>query len=189
MGLLEMAERKLTWKDVKAILADKDKSELLKLISDLYSLDKGNKIFIHTRYLNGEGIPEYYRTIISEALYPDVYKNGKIRFSVGKKAISDYYKATNDKMGQLELMIHYVHMGTKFTAEYGDMDENFYTGLESMFKRIIDELLKRPGDSCNQYIAELEDIVLLAGEIGWGYQITISNILENYQDIARRWNK
>ncbi len=48
-----MGKNKLTWKDVKAILADKPKAEFLKLIGDLYALSDENKIFVHSRYSIG----------------------------------------------------------------------------------------------------------------------------------------
>lgn len=182
-----MAEKKKQiWRDAKSILAQKEKSELLKLIADLYSLNRENKTFIHTRYSTGEKTSEPYRSIISEALYPDVYKNKMVRFSVGKKAISDYFKATKDKSGKFELMVHYIEKGTKFTADYGDMDEKFYYGLESMFKKILIEMVAEPEDFQNRYLPRLEGVVTLAENVGWGYHETIDLMLEEYKDIIAK---
>ena len=119
--------KKPTWKDVKSILVKKEKSELLKLIRDLYSYRTDNKTFIHSRYSLGRQTLEPYRKIICESLYPDVYSNKPIRLSRGKKAISDYFKATKDKAGQIELMVHYFETGNKFTVDFGDIDEQFYS--------------------------------------------------------------
>ena len=86
------SKKKPTWKDVKVVLVEKEKAELLKLIADLYSSSADNKSFIHSRYSVGGETLEPYRSIISVSLYPDVYKNKPIRLSIGKKAISDYFK-------------------------------------------------------------------------------------------------
>jgi len=154
-----MASKKPTWRDVKAFLVDKDKSELLKLIADLYSSNADNKSFIHSRYSVGGQTLEPYRSIISESLYPNVYKNEPIRLSIGKKAISDYFKATKDRAGQLELMVHYLETGNQFTVDFGDIDEQFYSSLESMFERILVALRKQSADVQEKYLSRLEDVV------------------------------
>ena len=173
-------EKNPTWKDVKAVLAEKEKPELLKLIADLYSSSVDNRSFIHTRYSIGGKSLEPYRTIISESLYPDVYTNKQIRLSIGKRAISDYLKATKDKIGQLELMVHYLESGNQFTVDFGDIDERFYSSLESMFDRIIAALRKQPSNIQEQYLSRLEDVVVSARCIGWGYHDYISDVFGEY---------
>ncbi len=177
------ANKKQTWKDVKSILVEKEKSELLKLIADLYSFNTKNKLFIHTRYSVGGKTLEPYRTIISESLYPDGYK--PIKLSVGKKAISDYFKATKDKAGQLELMVHYLETGTQCTVDYGDIDEQFYYSLESMLERILATLKKQPADVQEKNFSRLEKVVSSARNIGWGYYDSISDLFSEYKNDIR----
>jgi len=175
-----VSKKKPTWKDVKAVLLEREESELFKLVADLYSLSADNKSFIHSRYSIGGKSLEPYRGIISESLYPDVYKNKPIRLSVGKKAISDYFKATKDKIGQLELMVHYLETGNQFTVDLGDIDEQFYSSLESMFDRILSVLIKQPNKVQEQYLSRLEDVVVSAINIGWGYYDYISRVFEEF---------
>jgi len=175
-----VSKKKPTWKDVKAVLLEREESELFKLVADLYSLSADNKSFIHSRYSIGGKSLEPYRSIISESLYPDVYKNKPIRLSVGKKAISDYFKATKDKIGQLELMVHYLETGNQFTVDFGDIDEQFYSSLESMFDRILSVLIKQPSKVQEQYLSRLEDVVVSARNIGWGYYDYISDVFEEF---------
>lgn len=176
-----MVKKKPAWKDVKSILAKIDKSELLKLIADLYSSNSENKLFIHSRYTIDENNLESYKNIISEALYPDVYKNKPLRLSVGKKAIADYFKATKNKAGQLELMVHYLESGNQFTVDYGDVDAAFYSSLESMFNRILVLLREQSSVVQDEYFESLEDIVVAAGNIGWGYSECISEMFAEYE--------
>ena len=96
-----MATKKSGWIRVKAVLAGGSLKDLLKLVGDLYRLSKDNRVFIESRFPAGEDALEHDKGIIADAVYPDVFKNKPIRLSVGKKAISDYKKATNDDGGHL----------------------------------------------------------------------------------------
>jgi hypothetical protein len=176
-----VSSKKPTWKDVKSILVDKDKLELLKLVADLYSSSTDNKSFINSRYLIGGKTLEPYKSIITKSLSPDVYSGKPIRLSTGKKAISDYFKATKDKSGQLELMVHYLETGNQFTVECGDIDENFYSRLESMFEKILSLLKSQPSDVQKNYHSRLEYIISSSKNIGWGYYDYISEIFTEYQ--------
>ena len=176
-----VSSKKTTWKDVKSILVDKDKSELLKLVADLYSSSADNKSFINSRYSIGGKALEPYKSIITDSLSPDIYSDKPVRMSLGKKAISDYFKATKDKSGQLELMVHYLETGNQFTVEYGDIDEKFYSSLESIFDKIVALLILQPGKVQNEYHARLEYVVSSARNIGWGYYDCISDIFSEYE--------
>lgn len=141
-----------------------------------------NRVFVESRFLAGEDALNNYKQVISEAVYPDVYKNKPIRLSVGKKAISDYRKATGDDLGMLELMVHYLEQGNDFTAEYGDTDEQFYDSLCSMLDRVLDMLADQNMHMKNEYIPRLGQVVIRAGGIGWGYHDYISARLEEFLD-------
>jgi len=175
-----MSAKKPSWSQVKAILAQQEPKEVLKLVGDLYRLSKDNRVFIESRFLTGEDALEHYKQVIADALYPDVYKNKPIRLSVGKKAISDYRKATGDDLGVLELMVHYLEQGNDFTAEYGDIDAQFYDSLCSMMDRILEMLTHQSSDVVDQYIPRLEQVVLRASGIGWGYHDYISGQWEEF---------
>ncbi len=175
-----MATKKPSWSKVKAVLAQKEPKELLKLIGDLYRLSKDNRVFIESRFLAGEDALTHYKQVIADALYPDVYRNKPIRLSVGKKAISDYRKATGDDLGVLELMVHYLEQGNDFTAEYGDIDSQFYDSLCAMLDRILELLVDQSSEILDEYVPRLEQVVIRASGIGWGYHDYISNQLEEF---------
>jgi len=185
-GLIMAEKKKETWTDVKKIIAEKDKKELIKLVGDLYRLNKANKTFLHTRFPVGEVSLEPYYKIVSDALYPDPPWKKPVSLSAGKKAISDYFKATNDKVGEIALMIYYVEMGTRFTSEYGDMDENFYYSLESVFGKAIDELNSQPEEVIDEFLPLLEEIRDMANNVGWGYCDSLEEMLNNFYDVNSR---
>ena len=147
------------------------------LIRDLYSLSKDNKNFINARFLEKEDTLEPYKKIIERSLYPDFDR--PIRISVGKKAVSDLRKATDDPISILELMIYYVECGTQCTLDYGDIDEHFYYSLELMFDDILNILVKSDQEIIDTFLPRLRAVVQKAEGIGWGYYDYISDILED----------
>jgi hypothetical protein len=98
--------------------------------------------------------------------------------SRGRKAISDYKKATNDAMGTLDLMVYYVECGTQFTVDYGDIDEAFYASLESMFTQVVKTIQHSNQETIDRFLPRLRGLVRQAQGIGWGYYDTIAETLE-----------
>jgi hypothetical protein len=167
-----------SWKDIKRVLASKSQNELLNVIRDLYALRPEVKDFMHARFLTSEVNLEPYKKIIDASLYPDVINGDSIELSRGRKAISDYKKATNDPIGTLDLMVYYVECGTRFTVDYGDIDAGFYESLESMFSQAVKTLQMSDEETVDHFVPRLESIIHRAYNIGWGYYDTISDMLE-----------
>ena len=96
----------------------------------------------------------------------------------GRKAISDYQKATHDALGTLDLMTYYVECGTQFTVDYGDIDEGFYESLDAMFTQVVKRLQHSDQETIDRLLPRLKGIVRQAHGIGWGYYDAISDTLE-----------
>lgn len=47
----------------------------------------------------------------------------------GQKAINDYYQATHDPAGKLELMLAFLETAVSYVSRLGYIEESFYTGL------------------------------------------------------------
>lgn len=86
-----MATKKSTpgWSDVKAKLADFDRTGLISLMQDLYAASKDNQAFLHARFALGDDVLKPYKITIDRWLWPDVFKNHDSSVSKAKKAISD----------------------------------------------------------------------------------------------------
>ena len=164
------------WGTVKKCLLAKNPKELVHLIGDLYSLSEDNREFLHARCSLGNPLEPYKRRI-ADALYPDPLRNQPVRLSDGRRAISEYKKAVGDSLGILELMVHYVECGIRFTGEFGDIDEAFYDSLSSMFAKVLGILEGSDRQTVEQYLPRLRQIVEDAERVGWGYYDTISEAL------------
>jgi hypothetical protein len=107
---------------------------------------------------------------------------------VAARPVTDYRQLTDDILGTLDLMFAFVEMGTRFTAQYGDIDEPFYEGLELMLDDFRVLLLANP------HMYEKGDLSLRlprlardAGVMGWGYgdYVTeqVSQIMHHFGDV------
>ena len=115
------------WSAVRQQLATWEKPALLALVKDLYEVAAENRDFIHARSKTGEGGADVLgrnRGRIVEQFFPS-RGFGKLKLGEARKAIRDYRKATGNISGTAELLMTYVENGTRFTHEYGDMDERF----------------------------------------------------------------
>ena len=173
------SDKFVKWTDVKKVIVSKDSKELLALIKDLYSLNHQNKTFIQTKYSLIDPIKPY-KEIVEECLYPDPYEKQTLNMSRGKSAISQYRKAVGNPKGILELMVFYVECGNDFTCDYGDITEQFYCSLESMFNKALQTLAKSDQKTNEEFLPRLQSIVEKAKGIGWGYYDQISCLLANY---------
>ena len=101
-------------------------------------------------------------------------------YLLGEKSISEYKKATKDPVGTIELMVTYLEWGTKFTVDFGDIDEQFYNSLESMMESILEVLQKESAKIQDDYYPRLSAVVDSASVVGWGYYDYIADLLYRY---------
>ena len=95
---------------------------------------------------------------------------GNPKLHVARRAVADYRKAIGNMVGALDLMLTYVETGTRFTNDYGDLWQSFYSSMESMLDSIADLLFKRPELYNEVDVAQrLWRLQRNAAGIGWGY--------------------
>ena len=172
-------QQKPKWQDIRRALSSKGKTELLNLIRDLYALRPEVQDFINARFVVSMANLTPYQKTIQEALYPDVIHGEDLDLARGRKAINDYKKATNDPIGTLDLMTHYVECGTQFAAQYHYGVEELYEDLDEMFTRVVKTLQQSEQELIDTFLPRLRTIVREAEDIGWGYDDAISETLED----------
>ena len=162
-------------------LEDLKKSELIALIKELMRLDKNNQAFVQARFATGAEIAkpvEHYKQVIRNEFFP-TKGFGQLRLRVAKKAISDFKKASNDIKTTLDLMIYYVEMGVAYTNKFGDINENFYSSMETVFSDVIDILtVDDNAELARQFLPRLQKIVDDTAGMGWGFHDNLSYMLD-----------
>ncbi|OFX27573.1 MAG: hypothetical protein A2041_11905 [Bacteroidetes bacterium GWA2_31_9b] len=153
-------------KDIKKELKKLDKEKLIELVADLYKNNKSVKDFFDF-YVNPNEKELFmkYRNKVVQAFYP---KRGfGYKLKDGKQAISDFKKIGPSSVLLAELMLTYVETGTKFTREYGDINESFYSSLESTFYNALSLIDKE--NMLDKFEDKVVEIVNKTEGIGWGF--------------------
>jgi hypothetical protein len=152
--------------ELKKTLEGFEKMELIRLIIELAKLKKYNMEWLEIEFQKPDEPPElleYYKKKISRALDSN-------DLTAGKKAIGDFKKTLPSRESLIDIMIFYVEQGTEITLDCGDMYEDFYTRLESVYIETI-KLLNKWEDTklIEKFRPRLEILVNKTEDVGWGY--------------------
>ncbi len=166
-------------RELKKHLENLPKDELIKIIGELYNLNKQNKEFCENKFNpDSEGKLQLYKQKVKEAFFP---KRGyQLKLSDARKAISDFKKLSPSAEQLCDILLYYTEMGVDFTNEYGDIDENFYTSLENNYEKALELMSK------NKLLAVFQErceaVVSNTIDMGWGFHDTLSDIYsENFE--------
>lgn len=172
------------WSSIRPQLTALEKPALLALVKDLYQADSANRDFLHARYNpqgGGEEALETYRKKIEDQFFP-ARGFGKLKLAQARKAIRDYQKATGQLIGTVELMMTYVENGARFTQEYGDIDERFYSSVESVLDELAALLLGEARALYPQFKYRLTHVQQMSAGIGWGFSDHIDEVVGQLKD-------
>lgn len=158
-----------SWKDIKNIIDQFGKKQLINLIRDLYRLSSDNKDFFFTRFSIGNDPLSKYKKIIQDSVHPYLEDGETLDIGKAIDAINRYSMAVDNPTGEAELRIFYVECGNNFTLSYGDIDEDFYDAMLEMYEYATETVLELPAQEQEKFKSRLQEIMKSASGIGWGY--------------------
>lgn len=167
MGLIE----------IKKELKKLDKDKLIDLVAELYKKNKSVKEFFDF-YMNPNERELFnkYRDKVFEAFYP---KRGyTYKLKEGKQAISDFKKLNPSPDLLADLMLFYVETGVMFTNEFGDIDEAFYSSLETTYATALNYMKKE--HLLDLFAERARKIVSDTSGIGWGLHGYLSDVYDGF---------
>jgi len=173
-----------TWSDIKAKLADFDRTSLLGLVKDLYGANKDNQAFLHARFGLGADVLKPYKVRIHRWLWPDVLKNQDVSVSKAKKAITDYKKAIGRPEGIAELIVFYCERASDFSNAFGFADEACFDALVKMFEQALKISATLPIDQRNALLDRLDDVRSISHNFGYGVGDEMDILLAEYRNDA-----
>jgi hypothetical protein len=153
-------------------------------VKDLYETAAENRDFIHARSKAGEGggeVLEKYRSRIKEQFFP-ARGDGKLKLGEARKAIRDYCKTTGNIPGTAELLMTYVENGTRFTHEYGDIDDRFYDSVESALNELAALLCGEAREMYPQFRNRLARVEQMTDGIGWGFHDFVGDVVGQLEE-------
>ena len=74
-----MEKHEPKWSGVKEQVSRLEHVDLVRLVGNLYRLDKANRDFLHARFANDERALGVYREIIDRCMYPDVSRDWTVK--------------------------------------------------------------------------------------------------------------
>ncbi len=121
---------------------------------------------------------EKYKKIIRNEFYPD---KGfpRWRYSIARKAITDFKRISKNPKNIADLMIVYVEAGISCTMEYGDIDEKFYYNMETMFDKAAAYISKNNLEK--EFMERCKTIWETPyGKVGWGFPYELKETYDRY---------
>jgi hypothetical protein len=152
-------------KEIKPELESLDKQQLVKLVSEIYRKDKNVRTFLDYYFNPDESsLFKKHKSRVREGFYQK--RGDDISLSFARQAINDFKKHEPSKELLVDLMLYYVECGVKFTIDYGDIDERFYSSVEKMYCSAL-ETAKKEG-CLDRFKERAEKIMHDTEGIGWG---------------------
>lgn len=169
----------MTIKKLKEHFQKQEQESLLGEILTLYKTFDAVKEYYDSRLelTATHDISQRYKKILEEQFCP---KKGfpELRYSVARKAISDFKKVSSNYLDVLDLQLTYVEYGVKCTLDYGDIDERFYNSMESMFEKTLKDMdeygvLKTFQKRCLNIHTQTQ-------WMGWGFGDAIESLYKDF---------
>ena len=168
--------RETTWNDIKAEMAQFDRSGLLGLLKDLHALRPENRAFLSARLGVGSDPLAPYKMTISRWIYPDLMKGQDVSVSKAKKAIADYRKAIGRPEGMAELCIHYCEEAARLVGDCGIEEQDYYSALVRMFDQALTQALTMPTAERVNMLTRLDGVRGSLRGLGWGVSDNVNEI-------------
>ncbi|MCG6191572.1 DUF6155 family protein [Maribellus maritimus] len=150
-------------REVKTRLNNLDKTEIIKLISEMYKKVPAAKNYLDI-YATGDvnELAEKYKKEIEKYVYPSG-SNLVLKESEAKKLIRTVRKMKVIELN-IELELHYVNCCLDVITDFGYWDENYYLSVDKMFHSAVNGTTEL--GLVDEYSERLENISARASEFG-----------------------
>jgi hypothetical protein len=78
--------------------------------------------------------------------------------------------------------VTYVENGVEFTYEYGDIDERFYSSIESALDELAALLYSDGREMYPTFSERIARVEQLSGGIGWGFHDYIEDVVSQLEE-------
>ncbi len=169
--------------ELKKHLLSLTKEQIIEQVLGLYDTCKPAKEYFEY-FLNPDEKGQFgkYKSIIISEFYPKGKSaTPKMRFSVAKKAIADFRRLSPSPELLGDLMLTLPEMACKFTFDFGDMWEQYYTSATTNFELTLKFLQKH--NLLEHFQRRCEDCVKYAEPCGYGFADEIKDLFEEYYNL------
>ena len=166
--------------EVKKYIRSLERNSWEELVMDLYSARKEAKEYLeYVIKPNDKGTLEAYREIITKEFFPS-RGEPKMRFSVCRKAVSEFKSLDPTPEFLADLMLYIPECASEIADNYGDMWEQFYDAAENNFKAAMKYISQHNLQS--RFQKRINIILHNCESSGWGFPDTMWDIYNDYSD-------
>jgi hypothetical protein len=149
---------------IKITLAKKSKNDLIDILVDL-----SQKFDLVNDYMQSHFIDSQDQSLLKK------YKKAirvcfdleDLNLTKGENIIKDFTNVSVLPEHIIELMLYFVEQGVRFTNEYGDIDEDFYLSIETMFEKVCQVISANSMEDI--YKTRCEKVCSNTKNTGWGF--------------------
>lgn len=153
---------------LKKYLQSLTKEQIVEVVLDAYDNSKAvQEYFDFYLQPNEKEKIKKYKAIIEKEFGVKNPMRAGLKYSVAKKAISDFASLKPSPDALADLMLSLPEAACRFTREFGDMDEPFYNGAANNFKRALDFMAKH--GLLENFKLRCTDCVKHASFCGYGF--------------------
>ena len=150
-------------REVKTRLNTLNKTEIIKLISEMYKKVPGARNFLDI-YATGDiyELAEKYKKEIEKYVYPSG-SNLVLKETEARKLIRTVRKMKVIELN-IELELHYVNCCLDVITDFGYWDENYYLSVDKMYHSAVNGIAEL--GLIDEYSERLENLSVRASEFG-----------------------
>jgi len=170
--------------ELKKQLSSKTKDELIKDIATICQTFPQAREYYMAQHGDTQELLTTYKDIIEKEFIEGRARGyPKARFSIARKALTDFKKLTKDPVLVIDLMLTYVASISWFNSAYGPDEEKYYSNPENMFEAAL-KLIKQHHLE-DQFRDQAVAIIKNACD-GWGHK---DSLLERYEDVYGEYSE
>ena len=159
---------------VKKLLAGMSKEEVINTVMELYDARKEARDYLDY-YVNPNESNELekFKKIVLKEFDDDISRDPQCRFSVCRKALSDFKKLAPSTETLAEAMVYYVERVCEFSFDAGDLWEQYYDSAVSNFRSMLKFLVKN--DMLEAMMPRVVQIMAWCWPCGYGFHDEIGD--------------
>ena len=159
---------------VKKLLAGMSKEEVINTVMELYDARKEARDYLDY-YVNPNESNELekFKKIVLKEFDDDISRDPQCRFSVCRKALSDFKKLAPSTETLAEAMVYYVERVCEFSFYAGDLWEQYYDSAVSNFRSMLKFLVKN--DVLEAMMPRVVQIMAWCWPCGYGFHDEIGD--------------
>lgn len=167
---------------LKKHLQSLSKEQIIETVLEMYSAVKPAKEYLEY-YLSPDekAMYEKYKKVITDEFYPiKVVFYPKLRFSVARKAIAEFRVLKPKPELLADLMFTLAETACKFTYEYGDMPEGYYSSTYSNMAAALKYIKQQ--NLLDSFKLRCMNCEKWASNCGYGFADEISQLVYDYYE-------